>query len=88
MPKDDPKISKQREQFMAEMLLPCYAGPYDGQYFPHTKPPIGYRKFTVRGRMIWLWKSVRVERLDFNTLSKASRIMPSAFDEQPPEGDS
>jgi hypothetical protein len=82
MANDPKKIPNKRDEFMAEMLLACYAGPYDGQYFPHTKPPIGYRKFTVRGRMVWLWKCIRVERLDFNTLSKAARAMPSQFDEE------
>ena len=70
---------------MAEVLLPCYGGPYDGKFFPETRQPSGYRIFLVRGKNIWLWNTMRVERLDFTILGKASKILPSAFDYQDPE---
>lgn len=63
---------------MPEVVIPCYGGPYDGKFYSQTRPPIGYREFDVRGRKVYLWKSIKVERLDFNTLGRASRLEPDS----------
>ena len=70
---------------MAEVLLPCYGGPYDGKFFPENRQPSGYRNFLVRGLTIWLWNTMKVERLDFKVLEKAAKSKPSSFDYQDPE---
>ena len=54
-------------------LRACYGGPYDGQHRSENFPPLGYRPFKVRHKMVWLWKGMRIERIDFDTLSKAAR---------------
>lgn len=74
-----------KDTTMAEVLIPCYGGPYDGQFFSDKRAPLGYRSFDVRGRMIYLWQTMKVERLDFNTLARASKQKPSAFDDHPEE---
>lgn len=75
-------LLQERRDQMAELLLPCYGGPYDGEFHPSSKRPIGYKDFNVRGKEIYLWKPIRIERIDFATLSRASRLKPSSFDEK------
>lgn len=68
------------EPSMPEQLYPCYGGPHDGCFYPMKKCPQEYKEFLVRGRKVLLYKKIKPERLDFTTLARASRIMPSAFD--------
>ena len=61
---------------MTEAVIPCYGGPYDGKFYPASKPPIGYRDFDVRKRKVFLWKVIKIERLDFQILEQASIMRP------------
>lgn len=65
-PNPMPKVSK----------LICYGGPYDGRFYEDGKPPIGYKKFPVNGKYLFMWKTVKVERLDFDTLRRNTHIAP------------
>ncbi len=67
---------------MAEVIIPCYGGPYDGKFYSEARPPIGYKEFEVKRskRRVYLWKSIKVEYLDFQTLARASKLKP---DEEP-----
>ena len=56
--------------------LICYGGPYDGRFFEGGKSPIGYRKFPINGKFIYMWKTIKVERLDFDTLRRNANITP------------
>lgn len=61
---------------MPEYVIPCYGGPYDGKFYGMNRSPIGYKPFDVRDKKVYLWKSIKVERLDFDTLEKASMLEP------------
>lgn len=87
MAKARKEANNEGDPSVADIVIPCYGGPNDGAYFPQTKPPLGYRKFQVRGRIVYLWRMIKVERLDFTTLDRASRMLPSAFDEPDTEVD-
>lgn len=63
----------ERATSVAEIVLPCYAGPYDGKFYRKSCPPIGYRVFPIRGRHVFLWGAVKIEKLDFNIVDRASR---------------
>jgi hypothetical protein len=63
---------------------PCFGGPYDGQWRPENFPPLGYRSYKVRGRMIWLWRSMKVELIDFDTMSKAARARKKEYEDIEP----
>ena len=66
---------------MPRVVYPCYGGPKDGAFREAGKGPPGYRAFPVRGRTVFLWKAIKVERLDFNTLFRASKITPGQEEE-------
>lgn len=68
------KSKTQKERKMAMVLFPCYGGPYDGKFCAETKCPADYREFEVRGRMVYLWNTIKVERLCFDTLARASKL--------------
>lgn len=57
-------------------LLPCYGGPKDGKFFPEGTWVAGYKTFEVRGRKVFLFRDLKVERIDFNTLARASKMLP------------
>lgn len=59
---------------MAELAIPCYGGPYDGGFY--SRAPIGYKEFDVRKRKVFLWKTIKVEYLDFTTLESAATMKP------------
>lgn len=58
---------------------PCFGGPFDGQFRSESFAPLGYRPYKIRGRMIWLWKGMKVEHIDFDTLSRAARLPKSSY---------
>lgn len=62
---------------MASLVIPCYGGPKDGKFLSST--PLGYRKFTVRGKIVWLWKQILVEYIDYDLLEKASMLDPMDY---------
>ena len=64
---------------MSEIILPCYGGPLDGKFYKSSKVPLGYRTFNIRGRQVFLFGKIRVEKLDFNIVGRASKTLPSAF---------
>ena len=66
---------------MTEQLYPCYGGQHDGCFYPMKKCPPDYKEFLVRGRKVLLYKKIRPEMIDFTTLARASRMLPSAFDD-------
>lgn len=66
---------------MPTTFLPCYGGPKDGTHFPENHLPIGYKIFPIRGRKVYLWKTIKVERLDFGVLSRASKAIPPGMEE-------
>lgn len=70
---------------MSEQLYPCYGGPHDGCFYPMKKCPLEYKEFLVRGRKVLLFKKIKPDRLDFTTLARASRLLPSTFDGLPDE---
>lgn len=57
-------------------IIPCFGGPYDGKFYDDHSPPIGYRKFPVRARWVYLWRSIDPDFLNFNILAKASKLQP------------
>lgn len=59
---------------------PCFGGPYDGQWRSEKFPPLGYRPYKVRGRMIWLFKGMKVELIDFDTMSKAAHAKKKDYE--------
>jgi hypothetical protein len=71
------------EHNMAEVVIPCYGGPYDGRFYGIIHPPIGYKEFDCRERKIYLWKTIRVEYLDFTTLEKAAMMEPEEESNNP-----
>lgn len=62
-----------------DMAIPCYGGPCDGEFHDFNQTPEGYKKFTVRGKLVWLWKPICVEYLDFNILEQASLLDPQEY---------
>jgi len=76
-----PSTSESTAMKPSKTLIPCYAGPKDGAFFPEDSCPLGYKRFEVRGKIVFLFSEVKVEYINFNILSKASKIKPSAFDD-------
>lgn len=70
---------------MAIILFPCYGGPNDGKFCANNKCPAGYREFEVRGRMVYLWNTIKVERLCFDTLARASKLGKNSSPGDEPE---
>ena len=66
---------------MADTIVPCYGGPRDGRFYANNASPPGYRTLTVRGKLVFVWNAMKVERIDFSILHKAAKSMPSSFDD-------
>ncbi len=80
------QLNTQKESIvMAVALIPCYGGELDGTYFKENACPDGYRILLVRGKSIFVYSRMKVERLDFSVLEKAAKTKPSSFDFQDPE---
>lgn len=70
---------------MQGKLVPVYGGPRDGEFLTDKTTFPMYKLFLVRGRQIWLYKSLKIERVDFNILHKAASLLPSSFDLPAPD---
>ena len=71
-------MKSKEEATMPTIMFPCYGGPYDGKFYSENRCPGGYRQFEVRGRMVYLWNTIKVERIDFDTLARASKLGKSS----------
>ena len=65
---------------MAALVIPCFGGPRDGEFKSMNRTPLGYKKFTCRGKLIWLWDTIKVEYLNFDILDQASMLTPEKYD--------
>lgn len=53
--------------------IPCYGGPFDGRFYKMGRIPSGYKEFSVKNRVIYLWRDIQPHHIDFDTLDRAAR---------------
>ena len=72
--------SNKERSTMADIMAPCYGGPKDGRFYANNNCPPCYRVITVRGKLVFVFNAIKIERLDFSILHKAAKTTPSSFD--------